>query len=732
MESYEKDKRFELGSVEHFEYMKKMRDELLSFGRRFPSPGGSSFYLGEDGTPDESKPRETWITARMVHVYSLGAILSSGKRKEEYLSLASEGIKGLLGELKDTANGGFYAGIKTDGSIIPGKQCYAHAFVILASTTAEKAGVPKAEELLKEAISIYDGKFWDEAAGLSVDTWNTDFTCLEEYRGLNANMHSVEAFLAVADVMKVDLYRERAGRIISKVIAWAENRDYRIPEHYSATWKPLPDYNSDRKDDCFKPYGATPGHGFEWARLIVQWALSSSQTADETQKYINIAEKLFKRALEDGWCAEGSKGIVYTTDWEGNPVVKDRMHWTLAEALNTAAVLYAVTGKQEYAGNYRDFCEYLEEYVHDKKNGSWYHQLDNSNNPSDTVWPGKCDLYHAFQSTLVPFCNPAVSLSCGFERKDVVALGELLIDFISDDTPEGANPKYEANPGGAPCNVLAMLSKLGLKTAFIGKVGDDMFGKQLSEAITSCGIDNKGLVIDKTVNTTLAFVHKLPDGDRDFSFYRSPGADMMLNCKEVDNSLLLNTDIFHFGTLSMTDKGVKEATLNAVKKARAAGALISLDPNYRPPLWKSEEEAKKAMLEAVSLCDILKISDNEIIFITGEDDYDKAVDKLRKMYNIPLIFLTLGKDGSRAYYKDIKVEAPGFSMITVDTTGAGDTFFGAALSRICNRGIDKFTEKDFEEILRFSNAAAALITTKKGALKSMPEPEEIVGLVQRI
>ncbi|MGN0603223.1 MAG: PfkB family carbohydrate kinase [Oscillospiraceae bacterium] len=314
---------------------------------------------------------------------------------------------------------------------------------------------------------------------------------------------------------------------------------------------------------------------------------------------------------------------------------------------------------------------------------------------------------------------------------DVTALGELLIDFTENSISENGNPLLEANPGGAPCNVLAMLAKLGKKAAFIGKVGNDSFGNMLSETIKNCGICADGLVFDDTVRTTLAFVHKKPDGDRDFSFYREPGADMMLCPSEVNSDIIKNSKIFHFGTLSMTHKNNCEATVFAVKTAKESGALISFDPNLREPLWKSLDDAKTVMEYGFSVCDILKISDNEIEFMTGSTDYDKAVRELMEKYHIKLAFATLGKNGSRAYYGDIKAECGVFKVDTIETTGAGDTFCGSALNYILEHDINCLTENDLEELLTFANASAAIITTRRGALKVMPEEKEILELIGR-
>ncbi len=316
------------------------------------------------------------------------------------------------------------------------------------------------------------------------------------------------------------------------------------------------------------------------------------------------------------------------------------------------------------------------------------------------------------------------------KKYDVIALGELLIDFTMNGQSEQGNNLFEACPGGAPCNVLALLNKMGKKTAFVGKVGKDQFGTLLRNTISEAGIDASHLVTDEEVNTTLAFVHTFPDGDREFSFYRNPGADMMLHEDEVDEEFVKDTRIFHFGTLSMTHDGVRAATKKAVSAAKEGGCLISFDPNLREPLWSSLDLAKEQMEYGFSMCDILKISDNEIQFVSGKEDYDEGIAYLQEKYKIPLILLTMGKDGSRAYYKGMRVERPGFSVRTIETTGAGDTFGGSSLTYLLEHDFGSLTEEQLGEMLTFANAAAAIVTTKKGAIKAMPKREEVLELTE--
>jgi len=317
------------------------------------------------------------------------------------------------------------------------------------------------------------------------------------------------------------------------------------------------------------------------------------------------------------------------------------------------------------------------------------------------------------------------------KKWDVLAFGELLIDFTQNGVSSQGNGMFEANPGGAPCNVLAMLNKLGHTTAFMGKVGNDIFGQLLKSTLEELAIDTSAMKMDEEIRTTLAFVANDESGDRSFSFYRNPGADMMFMPDEVKEDVIKNAKIFHFGTLSMTHDWVREATKKALKIAKENDVMISFDPNLREALWSSLDVAKEQVAYGLQYCHILKISDNEIQWFTGEEDYDKAVQALQKQYEIPLILLSLGKDGSRAYYRNSCVEVPAFLQEkTIDTTGAGDTFFGSCLHFVLEKGLQNLSEKDLQDMLMYSNAAASIITTRRGALKVMPVVEEIQALLE--
>lgn len=313
---------------------------------------------------------------------------------------------------------------------------------------------------------------------------------------------------------------------------------------------------------------------------------------------------------------------------------------------------------------------------------------------------------------------------------DIVAMGELLVDFIQNGSSAAGNPVFVANPGGAPCNVLAMLSRLGYQTAFIGKVGDDYFGRMLGDTIKETGISAEGLIYDGSVNTTLALVHTLAGGDRDFSFYRKPGADIMLSENEVNKKLIEECRVFHFGSLSLTNEPVATATKAAVSCAKSMGKLISFDPNLREPLWEGDEQAKEAIWYGIGECDVLKIADNEIKWLTGKEDYDEGVQAIKERSSVKLINVTLGNEGSLAYYAGMKIYGkPFLSDRTVDTTGTGDTFCACVIGFVLEHGLDNLAEADLERMLSFANAAASIVTTRKGAIRSMPDREEVGALL---
>ena len=379
---------------------------LLGFGRRIVHPVGGAAWLDDTGAPDLGRPVHTWITSRTVHVFGLGSLL--GVEGCEAIAVAA--LDGLRTTLHDDEHGGWFGAVDADGSPVgTGKSCYAHAFVMLAGSTAVVAGLPGADAFLADATRVFEERFWDDDLGRVVDEWDRAWTAAVPYRGLNSTMHSVEAVLAVGDVTGEPVWHRRAARLAGLVTDLAATYDGRLPEHFRPDWSVDLELNRDRSDDPFKPYGATVGHGLEWSRLLLQ--LEATLGDDAPPGLLDTSRRLFDRAVADGWHADGAAGFVYTTDWQGVPVVRDRMHWVAAEAIAAAAALHRRTGEEAYARRYAEWWDYVVEHLRDTTQGSWHHELDPANRPQATVWPGKPDLYHAVQATLLPRLPLAPSLA---------------------------------------------------------------------------------------------------------------------------------------------------------------------------------------------------------------------------------------------------------------------------------------------------------------------------------
>ncbi len=349
----------------------------------------------------------------MTHVYALGSLLGV----PDCLPIAQSALDGLTGPLHDPKHGGWYSSIGPDGPA-SGKTCYDHAFVLLAASTGVHAGLTGATELLSEASTTFLDHFWDETDERCADTWDTSFEDRDTYRGINANMHAVEAMLSVAGLSRDVVWLERARGVCTFVIAAAESNCWRIPEHYDEAWRPLLDYHHDQRTHQFKPYGATVGHAFEWARLFVH--LANAPVESDHDVLLGAAIHLVDRAVSDGWATDGQPGFVYTTDWDGEPVVRDRLHWVLAEAIAAASVLHRQTGDPKYAEWYRTWWDQAATYHIDPRDGSWRHQLDSANRPTQTMWRGKPDLYHAFQAALIPTqpLYPMIATTLSQRRND--------------------------------------------------------------------------------------------------------------------------------------------------------------------------------------------------------------------------------------------------------------------------------------------------------------------------
>ncbi|HET8601481.1 MAG TPA: AGE family epimerase/isomerase [Segeticoccus sp.] len=383
----------------HARWLEAEGDRLLEFGRaaRNDRPPGGFAWLDDDGKPDGSRPVELWVTCRMTHVYALAHLMG----RPGSVPLVDAGLAALRGSFHDEEHGGWYAALGPGGEVRAEKTAYEHAFVLLSSSSAVVAGRPGARDLLDEALSTVLDHFWDERHQMIVDSWDREFATLDSYRGVNANMHMVEAFLATADVLDDPSLRERALHIATRVVHdLAAANGWHIPEHFTPDWEPLLDYHREEPAHPFQPYGATIGHSLEWARLILQ--LREALGPDAPTWMLDDARALVDTAVRDGWAVDGADGFVYTVDWDGAPVVRERMHWVPAEATATAATLHRLTGEERYAEWYQTWWDYLACHVIDRERGSWHHELSPRNGPSSTTWSGKPDVYHAFQATLLP------------------------------------------------------------------------------------------------------------------------------------------------------------------------------------------------------------------------------------------------------------------------------------------------------------------------------------------
>jgi sulfoquinovose isomerase len=372
-------------------------DRLLEFARASAHPDGGFAWLDDDGRPELDRPVELWISCRMTHVFALAHLMG----RPYAAALVDHGISALAGRLRDAEHGGWWAAVGPDGPVTRDKTAYEHAFVVLAASSATAAGRPGAAELLTRALDVFDRHFWDAEAGMAVEQWDESWTVLDDYRGVNANMHTVEALLAAADVTGDAGLRERALRIVTTVVhGFARTNHWRIPEHFDGRWRPLLDYNRDEPAHPFRPYGATVGHWFEWSRLAL--GLRAALGAGAPDWLLDDARALFDAGVCEGWAVDGAAGFVYTVDWTGSPVVRERMHWVVTEAIAAAATLADVTGDPAYAICHEQWWSYAEQHLIDRERGSWHHELDPQNRPGSGTWAGKPDVYHAFQATLVP------------------------------------------------------------------------------------------------------------------------------------------------------------------------------------------------------------------------------------------------------------------------------------------------------------------------------------------
>jgi mannose/cellobiose epimerase-like protein (N-acyl-D-glucosamine 2-epimerase family) len=370
---------------------------LLDFARGARVEDGFG-WLDADGGIDAAQPPQLWITGRMTHVFALGVLLGAPGCE----ALADHGLRALRSRFADREHGGWFSELPGDR-----KEAYAHSFVLLAGASGAIAGRPEAPALLADAIEVIERRFWSKAEGACLESWDRAWSAPEAYRGMNANMHLVEAFLAAGDATGDAVWAARAERIAALLIdRFAREAGWRVIEHFDAGWTPLPDYNRDAPRHPFRPFGVTPGHALEWSRLLL--ALRAA-LPDPPGWLLEAARGLFGRAVADGWVEPG--GFVYTTDFDGRPVVRERFHWPLTEAIGAAATLHAVTGAEEYATWSERCWEFARAHLVDTERGSWWPELDEALRPVARTWPGKPDVYHAFQATLIPRLPPAPSLA---------------------------------------------------------------------------------------------------------------------------------------------------------------------------------------------------------------------------------------------------------------------------------------------------------------------------------
>jgi sulfoquinovose isomerase len=374
-------------------------DRLLRFGARAALDEGGFGYLDDDGQVDQARPRELYITARMTHVFSLASLGSGGLPNSP--ELAAHGVNALRGPFHDDDHGGWFRSIAADGRPEDdAKTNYDHSFVLLAASSAVAADVPGAAGLLEAAQEVVLDRFWRDSEGSCVESYNRDWSALEDYRGANSNMHAVEAFIACADVTGEPVWRGRALSIAERIIHGATIANgWRMPEHFDSGWAPDLEYNAQEKAHPFRPYGSTPGHWLEWARLLIGLDRGSSRSLPWLT---DAAARLLEEAEKAGWAADGRPGFLYTLDWQDNVVVDARMYWVIAEAVLAADAVFRATGDTRARDNVDRWWQEIDSRFVDRDRGSWIHEVDRNGNPSHVTWSGKPDVYHAYQAVVFP------------------------------------------------------------------------------------------------------------------------------------------------------------------------------------------------------------------------------------------------------------------------------------------------------------------------------------------
>ena len=390
-------------------------DQLALLVPRAVHPAGGFGWLDPSNTVAPERGVATWITCRMTHVAALATLRSpaTGRALAESLDHGANALD-VGGLLRDDRQGGWFSSVAGEGDAgIDGtKAAYAHAFVILASASLTAVGHPRGRALLEDALTVFDLRFWDEAEGMACESWDRHWLACEPYRGVNANMHTVEAMLAAGEVLGDPTLTDRARRIVDRVVCgYAREADWRLPEHFTEAWEPQPDYNRQRPDDQFRPFGVTIGHVLEWARLALNVRAALARAGTPRPDLLEHAEAMFDVAMDRGWDADGASGLVYTTDFADHPVVRQRLHWVLCEAFATAASLHHETHDPVHRSWMETLWGYAEAHLIDDENGGWLHELAPDNTPDDSIWWGKPDIYHAYQATLVPSLPALVSFA---------------------------------------------------------------------------------------------------------------------------------------------------------------------------------------------------------------------------------------------------------------------------------------------------------------------------------
>ncbi|SHJ77255.1 Mannose or cellobiose epimerase, N-acyl-D-glucosamine 2-epimerase family [Nocardiopsis flavescens] len=701
----------------------RLREEearLLGFAAASVVPDGFG-ALDAHGRVDPDRPVETWISARMTHVFSLAHLRGDAGAAER----ADHGVRALArGPLRDGERGGWFDEVPAERAR-GRKSAYPHTFVALAAASAAVAGRPGARELLDEALAVIEERFWDESAGALLESWDADWSETEDYRGANSNMHAVEAFLAAADATGDAVWTRRALAIAERLVhGVAAGHDWRLPEHFTADWKPLPDYNRDHPDHPFRPFGSTTGHLLEWARLLVHLEIALDRAGEPAPAWLREdAGALFGHAVRRGWDADGAEGFVYTLDWSDRPVVRERMHWVAAEATMAAWALALHTRDGSLLERYEQWWDYAERYHLDLEHGSWHHELDPGNRPAATVWSGKPDVYHAYQATLLPQLPLSVSLAAAVREHaapHLVVVGENVMDLLP---VPGSPGLLRAAPGGGPANTAVAARRLGVPTRFLSRIGSDGFGRTIRHRLAAEGLDPDG-PLTAGEPSALALARLGVDGSAVYDFRMDEAADWRWRPGELPEELEPGVRALHAASLALFREPGATAVEELLRREHARDQVtVGIDPNIRPGVIGDPGAARERALRDAALAHVVKASDEDLAFLYPGRDTEEAAAELAGL-GPSLVVVTRGAEGAFALASGARAEVAAPRVGVVDTVGAGDTFMGALLSWLDGRGrlgddprgrLAGLTEGELEEMLSFAARAAAVTVTREGA-----------------